>query len=114
MPNALSLNLAYFSFLKIQLYIGIRQKYKIHLGFNYTLHNVVWKNLPIKIAFLFFLECLRELTYLMSFINIILMTSVYLIYTDLWYKKSHDNLLFSLLDVKYQLQSALLYFSYQL
>lgn len=71
MPNSLSLNLAYFSFLKIQLYIGIRQKNKIHLGFHYALDSVVWKNLPIKIAFLSFLECLRELTYLMSFINIL-------------------------------------------
>lgn len=70
MPNSLSHNLAYFSFLKIQLYIGIRQKYKIHLGFNYALCNVVWKNLPIKIAFLSFLECLRELTYPMSLLTL--------------------------------------------
>lgn len=74
MPNSLSLNLACFSFLKIQLYIGIRQKYKIYLGSHYALGNIVWKNLPIKIAFLSFLECLRELTYLMSFTIIILLT----------------------------------------
>lgn len=74
MPNSLSLNLACFSFLKIQLYIGIRQKYKIYLGFHYALGNIVWKNLRIKIAFLSFLECLRELTYLMPFTNIILLT----------------------------------------
>lgn len=54
MPNFLSLNLACFSFLKIQLYIGIRQKYKIYLGFHYALGNIVWKNLPIKIAFFVF------------------------------------------------------------
>lgn len=80
-----------------------RQKYATYVAFHNTLHYR--QKLLTKIAF-FSLKCLEA--YMISFINIILMSRII---NRAVVKKRHDNLLFSILYVKYELQNTILYFS---